>query len=389
MGQGKLYNIDYVSSQAISSASFKLGTTRVTSILDEDAMGSDSATSLATQQSIKKYVDDNAGGGISGWYDFDTGTGITAFGGAVAISGTQAETLSVADYIASSSVIEKFYSSSLGAGVSSAVYANTLHSANTSIHFAPNSHLAAASISASTISGSFTTGDLTINANTISGLIDPTWPSAATNKHYVDNTFMHSGGVYTSVSSQYISGQLLALHQSRDITDWDSAAWENSSLLWNGSSWIAKASSNAGGVSTLSALTDTEITLPASGETLIYKANNSRWENELPSMTYDIANISISANQNINLARFSCPAGKKAYVWQAYACNSGQNSVADLCIQILSGSTSVYKTSSSELQQGNPLGVTDGGNTEIRFMYSGDNASGIQYGTGMMQVSVY
>jgi len=50
----------------------------------------------------------HAGGGISGWYDLDTGTGITAFGGAVAISGTQAETLSVADYIASANALAKF-----------------------------------------------------------------------------------------------------------------------------------------------------------------------------------------------------------------------------------------------------------------------------------------
>jgi hypothetical protein len=35
------------------------GGARVTTILDEDAMGTDSATALATQQSIKKYVDDN------------------------------------------------------------------------------------------------------------------------------------------------------------------------------------------------------------------------------------------------------------------------------------------------------------------------------------------
>lgn len=39
-----------------------LMTTSVNTILDEDAMGTDSATALATQQSIKKYVDDNAGG---------------------------------------------------------------------------------------------------------------------------------------------------------------------------------------------------------------------------------------------------------------------------------------------------------------------------------------
>ena len=35
------------------------GGARVTTVLDEDAMGTDSATALATQQSIKKYVDDN------------------------------------------------------------------------------------------------------------------------------------------------------------------------------------------------------------------------------------------------------------------------------------------------------------------------------------------
>lgn len=51
-------------------------------------------------------------GGISAWYDLDTGIGITAFGGAVAISGTQAETLSVADYIASSTAIKTFAGSS-------------------------------------------------------------------------------------------------------------------------------------------------------------------------------------------------------------------------------------------------------------------------------------
>jgi len=38
-------------------------TPNITDVLDEDDMASDSATKLATQQSIKKYVDDNVGGG--------------------------------------------------------------------------------------------------------------------------------------------------------------------------------------------------------------------------------------------------------------------------------------------------------------------------------------
>jgi len=48
----------------ITSAGITLcATTAVTGILDEDNMASDSAVSLSTQQAIKKYVDDNAGGG--------------------------------------------------------------------------------------------------------------------------------------------------------------------------------------------------------------------------------------------------------------------------------------------------------------------------------------
>ena len=52
----------------ISDSGVRLGgaNTRVTTILDEDNMASDSATSLATQQSIKAYVDANAGGSVSG-----------------------------------------------------------------------------------------------------------------------------------------------------------------------------------------------------------------------------------------------------------------------------------------------------------------------------------
>ena len=41
-------------------------TANITDVKDEDNMASDSATMLATQQSIKKYVDDNVGGVVTG-----------------------------------------------------------------------------------------------------------------------------------------------------------------------------------------------------------------------------------------------------------------------------------------------------------------------------------
>ena len=52
----------------ISDSGVRLGgaNSRVTTILDEDDMASDSDTALATQQSIKAYVDANAGGGGGG-----------------------------------------------------------------------------------------------------------------------------------------------------------------------------------------------------------------------------------------------------------------------------------------------------------------------------------
>ena len=53
------------SSADIAALSLNGEVLQVTSILDEDNMASDSATALATQQSIKAYVDANAGGGGS------------------------------------------------------------------------------------------------------------------------------------------------------------------------------------------------------------------------------------------------------------------------------------------------------------------------------------
>lgn len=51
----------------LSSSGLQLGAANaeVTTILDEDDMSTDSDTALATQQSIKAYVDNNAGGGVS------------------------------------------------------------------------------------------------------------------------------------------------------------------------------------------------------------------------------------------------------------------------------------------------------------------------------------
>ena len=67
---------DTLTNKTLTSAVLNTGVSG-TAILDEDNMASNSATQLATQQSIKAYVDANAGGGIS-WQ-----TGVVADGSTV------------------------------------------------------------------------------------------------------------------------------------------------------------------------------------------------------------------------------------------------------------------------------------------------------------------
>ncbi len=66
---------DVTAAGAMTTVTSNIGSTiAITGTLDEDAMGSDSAVSLATQQSIKKYVDDTvvtSDAGIKAWVTFD------------------------------------------------------------------------------------------------------------------------------------------------------------------------------------------------------------------------------------------------------------------------------------------------------------------------------
>ena len=266
------------------------------------------------------------------------------------------------------------------------------------------------------------------SATEISGLSNPTYPSAAARKKYVDDqiagvgagtvgghmvsdigsdyTFGISGLKF--ISSQTISGGRyigIRISGAKDINNWDGSNWHNSGLIWDNSlsKWKAKASGGAGGATTLAALTDVTISSPKSGQVLLYGANktSATWQNVMPSMTFNVANVRLLSGQNINLARFKCPTGEKAYVWQAVACNSGGASISGLKVEILSGNTqlgtwgSIYKTSSNILQKGYPLATSAvDSNIEVRFMYSGSHRYGkqtkqVQYGTSFLSVSVY
>ena len=218
---------------------------------------------------------------------------------------------------------------------------------------------------------SYFSGSIFTNLGEISGLAAPTYNSGAANKYYVD-----------TAADTYLSGL-------QDVSITSPASTQ--ALIYNGSQWINAVASGTGGAAALSGLTDITQTSATSGQILTFTGETNKWENKYPPMTYSVANIQISANSNINLARFDTGAGKSCYVWQAYACGSGGTAISGLKVEVLDDDVSIYSTSSQIIQQGSPLAKSDAASSiEIRFMYSGGGAlSGYKYGTGMVQVSVY
>lgn len=65
----------------------------------------------------------------------------------------------------------------------------------------------------------------------------------------VRNNVGQEDNAWSFISSQTISGQLLNLHKSRDISGWDSSVFDNSGLKWDHASqkWVAMPSGGSGG----------------------------------------------------------------------------------------------------------------------------------------------
>jgi hypothetical protein len=217
--------------------------------------------------------------------------------------------------------------------------------------------------------------------------------------------FNPSQGLYINIPNTYSSPYKLAvvgtisgsnyigvrISGAKDINNWNSHSWHNSGIQWNETTnkWIAKPSSGTGGGSTLDSMTDVTITTPLSGQVLTYMQNTAQWVNRYPSMTYNVANVLISAGTNLNIARFNTGTGKNCYLWQASCCGSGGIGISGLKIQLLQSTTNKYWTSSQIVQQGNPLTKATG-DIEIRMMYSGGGIlTGKKYGSSFMNVSVW
>ena len=371
---------------AISSTSISGGTILTSTLnLNADTISGLATPTFPSSAVNKIYVDTT-------FYPSSLGVGVSSavLANTLHSANSSLHTFSVEGYMTSTNSLANFYPSTLGVGISGAVLANTLHSANSALHtFDVTSYM--------------TSTNIISNYSKSANIIARYYPSSLGKG--ISGAVLPLSTWYTTSSQKYSlayqSGQNALQDISDGVTSWNSSLFTNSGLLWDGSDWVAKASGGAGGATTLDALTDTALTSPVSGEILVYKANNARWENELPAMNFNVANVRLLSGQNINVTRFTCPTNAKAYVWQASCANSGGASVSGLSIEILSGNCqtgnwdSIYKTSSAILQQGYPLGVSAvDSDIEIRLMYSGSHIYGgqgnrLQYATGLMQVSVY
>ena len=359
-----------------------------------------------------EYQQSGTQGGISSWYDLDTGAGVTPFGGSVSVSGTQAESISILGYDTISSNAKKGQASG-----ALALYDETYSSEGDLTSVLNDNYAGSSNINITLLNTISSNLDTKIDGKEDSLDGYEYYPSTMGNSlsgsyhiHSVDSS-IHFTKV--SIDDDYAGSGAFQTHKDdltiHNISGTTALDWLNSS----GTKYTQAYVSASTGVFALATAIPTNYLTNDADDTMngvlttngftatagisANRVYSNTFIGNVP-MTYSLANIRLSSNQNLNMARFKCQAGKSAYIYQANCCGSGGAGIDDLYVEMLAGATTtltgadtVYKTSGTELQQGNPLGASDAADyIEIRMMYSGSAAvTGIKYGTAMMQVGVY
>jgi len=229
------------------------------------------------------------------------------------------------------------------------------------------------------ISGSSAfSGQVILQANTISGLSTPLWPSSAANKKYVDDREVNIEAQIADISIEDLTDVAIMTPAAGKVLTWIEAQ----------SAWSSQTAQ--GGVTYISSCTDASISGWTSGQVLTW--NGTDWANKYPALTFNVANVRLSANTYLNMTQFNTGAGKSCYVLQASCCNSSCASISGIRVQILDDNSLIYETSSSTIKQGGPLAKSNAASQmKIRFMYSGSHSrfTGYKYGNAFTQVVVY
>jgi len=136
----------------------------------------------------------------------------------------------------------------------------------------------------------------------------------------------------------------------------------------------------------ISTLSDTNISNPISGEILFY--NGSNWINVSAPLSFSQSNVTLYSGQSLTFCQFNVPSGKNVYIWNACVSDISGNSISGSLIEILSGSSVVYSTSSNILQFGNPLYELSGDEYLFKARLANYNSSS-QTLNGLISFSVY